>query len=159
MPMIAWRIGTVSDKYLADDLKGTGAERTGGRWNRPGKPVVYTSSTIALAALETVVHLSNSLPLNRYLVEVIIPDAIWHKRETLDHSTAPMGWDACPTGMPSLDYGDDWLDSQRSAILLVPSVVVPEESNILLNPKHPDAGQITARMVRKWLYDVRIKAV
>jgi len=86
----------------ADDVSGKGAEKTGGRWNRKGAPILYCSSTIALACLETLVRLSgrDPLPLNRYLV--------------------------------------------------------PEESNVLINPPHRDAKRLRARKVRRWTYDPRL---
>ena len=72
-----WRIATDTPAYEADDLSGRGAELNGGRWNRPGRPVIYASSTIALACLETVVHLNQSgLPLNRFLVRIDIPATV-----------------------------------------------------------------------------------
>jgi RES domain-containing protein len=112
---------------------------------------------MALAGLETVVHLaSGSLPLNRYLVRIDIPDLVWKSREIITDKTAPVGWDALPAGKVSLDFGDDWLASLRSALLEVPSVIVPEEGNILVNPLHPDVKGITAAIVRKWVYDARL---
>jgi RES domain-containing protein len=93
--------------------------------------------------------------LNRYLVQIDIPDEVWKARTELDLPNAPVGWDALPEGMVSLSFGDSWLASAASAILLVPSIVVPEEQNILINPEHPDATLIKAIKVRKWLYDSR----
>ena len=63
-----------------------------------------------------------------------------------------------PTGKVSLDYGDAWLTSLVSAVLVVPSIVVPEESNILINPQHPDASGLSATKIRKWRYDERLLA-
>ncbi len=155
--MPAWRIATDTRSYTADDLSGTGAKNTGGRWNSPGNPLVYASGSRALACLETLVHLgSGGLPLNRYLVRIDIPDDVWNKRQELDLCTAPVGWDALPQGMTSLNIGDAWLAGKATAILLVPSIVVPEEPNILINPAHPDARFITATKLRKWLYDARM---
>lgn len=155
--MEAWRIGTDTPDYTAEDTDGTGAKKTGGRWNRVGLPVIYTASTRALACLETVVHLgSGGLPLNRYLVRVEIPDDVWNMRRIITEATAPVGWDALPTGKVSLDLGDQWLTSLSSCIMEVPSIIIPEEQNILLNPRHPDAVKIKAVKVRKWLYDNRI---
>lgn len=152
-----WRISTITPDYSADDLTGAGAKFTGGRWNRPGNPVLYCAPSMALAGLETVVHLaSGSLPLNRYLVRIDIPDPVWKVREVITDKTAPVGWDALPAGKVSLDFGDDWLASLRSALLEVPSVIVPEEGNILVNPLHPDAKGITAAITRKWIYDARL---
>ena len=90
--MIVWRIATASPVYAADDLSGEGARLTGGRWNSPGMALLYTSSTIALAVLETVVHLSSGgLPLNRYLIRIDIPDNLWVLREESDQHSVPSG--------------------------------------------------------------------
>jgi RES domain-containing protein len=156
--ILVWRIGTDTRTYQADDMTGTGAKITGGRWNSAGNALIYAASSRALACLETVVHLGGGgLPLNRYLVQLDVPDDVWKARTVLDLSAAPVGWDALPEGMVSLSYGDSWLASHATAILLVPSIVVPEEQNILINPAHPDAAFIKATKVRKWLYDSRLK--
>lgn len=151
----AWRIATDAPGYTADDLTGTGAKLSGGRWNRPGNAMLYCASNISLAVLETFIHLkAGGLPLNRYLVEFAIPDAVWEKARTL--SPAPVGWDAIPAGKVSLDAGDAWLKAGHSALMIVPSVIVGEESNVLINPLHPDARLITAKKIRKWVYDPRL---
>lgn len=157
MSVSVWRIATDTKDYEADDLSGKGAEITGGRWNDKGAPLVYTSTNRALAALETIVHLnSGGLPLNRYLVEIVIPDDVWNAAEEIDHTTAPVGWDADPASRTSSDFGTRWARAATSLLLRVPSVIVPEESNVLINPRHPDIAAIKARKVRKWIYDPRI---
>lgn len=157
--MHAWRIAADTPDYSADDLSGTGAKITGGRWNRTGTPVLYCAGNIALACLETFVHLdSRGLPLNRYLVRIVIPDEIWQKATQLDVAGRKhVGWDAMPYGKVSLDLGEQWAASRASALLIVPSAIVPEESNILINPLHPDAARMTATKIRKWLYDPRMR--
>lgn len=153
--MIVWRIAADTPAYEAHDLSGRGAQMHGGRWNRPGRAVVYASSSIALAALETLVHLNaGGLPLNRYLVAIEVPERLWAARAVL--SDLPVGWDAIPEGRVSLDLGDAWLRGAASAVLQVPSVVVPEEFNVLINPMHPDAGSIKAVKRRAWRYDGRV---
>jgi RES domain-containing protein len=155
--MFVWRIGTDTPNYTADDLSGTGAKTTGGRWNRVGLAVLYAASSRALACLETVVHLgAKGLPLNRYLVEIDIPDSVWTAREIKTAAMLPVGWDALPAGRISLEFGDAWIKSKRTAVLEIPSVIVPEESNFLINPDHPDAGAIAAVKKRKWVYDSRL---
>lgn len=155
--MLLWRLASDTPSYEAHDLTGKGAEITGGRWNRPGKPVVYCASTIALAALETVVHLNTkTLPLNRFLVRIEVPDACWAAMQTHDAASLPVGWQAIPEGRVSLDIGDAWLASRSSLLLRVPSVIVPEEANVLLNPRHPDVARIRATKLRAWLYDGRL---
>ena len=150
-----WRIATDAPGYTADDLAGAGAKQSGGRWNRPGNAMLYCASNISLAVLETFIHLkAGGLPLNRYLVELKIPDAVWARATLRD--APPVGWDAIPTGKVSLDEGDRWLKANYSALLIVPSVIVSEERNVLINPLHPDAQQIKARKVRKWAYDPRL---
>ncbi|MFT3820724.1 MAG: RES family NAD+ phosphorylase [Rubrivivax sp.] len=151
-----WRIGTDTPDYEAHDLSGKGAEKSGGRWNRVGTPLVYASTTRALVCLETMVHLAKKpLPLNRYLVRISVPMAAWSAALELD-STALVGWDAEPAGKASLDWGTDWVGGASTLLARVPSIIVPEEFNVLINPAHPDAGAVKAVKIRKWLYDTRL---
>jgi RES domain-containing protein len=152
-----WRIATDTPDYGADDLSGKGAQKTGGRWNRKGTPLIYSSTSIALACLETFVHLAGGvpLPLNRYLVRIPISPTAWRKRAVFDPS-AHVGWDAEPSGWVSMDWGTQWARSSTSLLAEVPSVVVPEESNILINPAHASAARLRVRKVRQWRYDLRL---
>ena len=148
-----WRIATDTPAYTADDLTGAGAKLSGGRWNAQGVAMLYTSETIALACLETLVHTkSGGLPFNRYLVRIDIPRTVW---DAADIFPLQVGWDALPSGKVSIDFGTQWIKAGRSAVLRVPSVVVPEEYNVLVNPAHPDAAGLAATKVRRWLYDPR----
>ena len=152
-----WRIAADTREYTADDMGGKGAEKTGGRWNRPGSPVVYGAGSIALACLETIVHLNLSgFPLNRFLVRIDVPDEVWAKRQSLGPDALPVGWSAIPEGRVSVQAGDRWLAGLESALLLVPSVIVPEEFNVLVNPRHPDAGKLEATKLRPWFFDQRL---
>jgi RES domain-containing protein len=154
---VVWRIGTDAPAYTADDLSGTGAKLTGGRWNRKGTPMLYAASSQALACLETVVHLNaGDLPLNRYLVEIRIPDALISRAVRFD-PLIHIGWDAIPEGRVSIDAGEKWVKSGVSAVMIVPSVIVPDEMNFLVNPRHADARTVTARKLRKWTYDIRLR--
>ncbi|SOZ20718.1 conserved hypothetical protein [Cupriavidus taiwanensis] len=153
----AWRIATDTPLYTADDASGAGAKATGGRWNRQGTPLIYAASSIALACLETLVHLGSAgLPLNRYLVRIEIPDDVWAAAGHLTAVSAPVGWDAIPAGKTSLDTGEAWVRAGTSALLLVPSIVIPEEFNVLVNPLHADAGRLAYAKVRRWQYDARL---
>jgi len=156
MPPALWRIAADTAHYGSDDLTGKGAEATGGRWNRPGVPCVYASQSIALACLESIVHLDgpNQLPLNRYLVRIDVPEEAWRKRTVLDQRRQ-IGWDALPAGLVSLNWGTNWLKDCETLLAQVPSIVVPEESNFLLNPVHPDAATAVVTKIRRWTYDVR----
>jgi RES domain-containing protein len=157
MARYLWRIATDTPDYGADDLTGKGAEKTGGRWNRKGTPLIYSSSSIALACLETLVHLAGGLPLplNRYLVQITIPPTAWRKRAVFDRA-AHVGWDAEPPGLVSMDWGTQWARSGTHLLAEVPSVVVPEESNILINPAHASAAHLSVRKLRQWRYDLRL---
>jgi RES domain-containing protein len=157
MARAVWRIAAETTSYGSDDLSGQGAEKTGGRWNRKGTPVVYASGSIALAYLETIVHLSglDPLPLNRYLIKIDIPAAAWKARTIFD-TAMHVGWDALPAGLVSLDWGTEWLRSCKSLVAEVPSIVVPDEFNILINPRHPDAENLIAKKIRRWNYDARL---
>ena len=155
--MNLWRIATDTKTYESDDLSGTGAKITGGRWHAPGDAVIYPPEPQALACLETVVHLNaGGLPLNRYLVAITIPAAIWAAARTETPASLPVGWDADPSGRASVQFGTIWLRSNASALLRVPSVIVPDEYNVLINPQHPDARAITASKICRWLYDPRL---
>ena len=151
---VLWRIAVETPAYPASDLSGTGARITGGRWNSKGAPGVYCSTSIALATLETVHYLrGGGLPFNRYLVRIAIPDVVWDARQVLE--PFPGGWDAIPAGLAGKRAGDGWIAAGKSALLLVPSVIVPDEYNVLLNPRHADAAAVTASTVRRWSYDPR----
>ncbi|MEB2347918.1 MAG: RES family NAD+ phosphorylase [Comamonadaceae bacterium] len=151
-----WRIASDTPEYTADDLSGVGAERSGGRWNARGQPLVYASTTRALACLETVVHLGGgpALPLNRYLVRITVPAELWAARTVFD-AARHVGWDALPPGRVSIAWGMAWAQENASCLAEVPSVIVPEESNLLINPRHPDAHRVKAAKLRRWLYDAR----
>jgi RES domain-containing protein len=152
-----WRIASDAPAYEAHDLSGKGAEMTGGRWNARDTPVVYASLTQALACLETVVHLgAGGLPLNRYLVRIEVPDTVRAQAEAVDLAGLAIGWDAAPPGKVSIDFGTTWLTSLRSPLLIVPSGIVPDEHNVLINPRHPASAGITAAKNRRWLYDPRL---
>ena len=152
--MKLWRIAAETRKYPATDLSGGGAASSPGRWNNDKEPVVYSAPAIAMAVLETAAHVDDSgLPLNRYLVEIDVPDDVWAKREEINIAKLPLTWAAIPAGRASVKVGSNWLSSLKSPILMVPSVIVPEEWVSLINPKHSEASMITAKVVRPFEYN------
>lgn len=154
MSVPVWRIALEAPTYAANDLAGTGAKITGGRWNSKGTPVVFCATNIALATLETVHFLcGGGLPFNRYLVRIDVPHAVWDARQVLD--PLPGGWDAIPAGLSGRRAGDGWIASGASALLLVPSVIVPDEYNVLINPQHSDAAAMVAVTLKRWICDPR----
>jgi len=149
-----WRIAAETRKYAADDLSGAGAALSPGRWNDENEPVVYCAPTIAMAALESAAHVDDAgLPLNKYLVEIDVPDGVWLHHEEVNIATLPATWAAIPAGRGSVTFGSDWLASLRSPILLVPSVIVPEEPIALINPAHGNAARISAKVIRLFEYN------
>lgn len=157
MAQRCWRIAPDTPHGRAEDLAGTGARLSGGRWNRKGTAMGYASSSIALACLETVVHVAGgaTLPLERQLVEITIPAATWQARTVFDRTRHP-GWDALPAGNVSRDWGTAWATSATTLIALVPSVIIPEEWNLLINPAHPDIRRLKLRRLRRFGYDPRL---
>lgn len=157
MSRLTYRIGVDTPDYEADDLRGKGPEVTGGRWNEKGLAAVYAAENRSLACLETLVHLgAGGLPFNRYLVEILIPDPVWAAAQQETPASLPVGWDAQPAGRVSIGFGTAWLRSGKSAVLVMPSSIVPEEFCLLVNPAHPDSASITASKSRRWLYDPRL---
>jgi RES domain-containing protein len=152
--MVLWRIAAETRLYRADDLTGAGAAANPGRWNEAGQPALYAAPSVALAVLETAAHIDDGgLPLNRYLVRLDVPASIWRKRAELDPATLPPAWEGIPAGAASAQAGARWLKSRGAAILLTPSVIVPEEHTALINALHPDATRIKAAIVRPFEYN------
>jgi len=149
-----WRVAAETREYAATDMTGAGAAKHPGRWNHYKEAVVYCAPTIAMAVLETAAHIDDSgLPSNRYLIEIEVSDATWARREQVDVAKMPPTWAAIPAGRASAKFGSDWIASLRSAVLMVPSVIVPEEWVSLINPAHPDASTITAKVLRVFEYN------
>ncbi len=152
--MILWRVATETRRHKATDLTGGGAAASPGRWNEDNQPMVYAAPTIAIAVLETAAHINDGgLPLNRFVVRIDVPDDIWDGREQLDMGALPPTWAAIPAGVTSAQIGSAWLKSLRCAILLVPSVIVPEERAALINPAHPDALRLSASVLPAFDYN------
>ncbi|MBI4545986.1 MAG: RES domain-containing protein [Gemmatimonadetes bacterium] len=133
---VAWRIAKA--RHAVYD--GTGAMLRGGRWNWPGRLVIYASDTFAGAVLEILAHAlrPRTLPGPHHAVRINIPDDLI---EVLDPAELP-GWDA-KDSPEALRFGDGWLEQARSAVLIVPAVASrPIGRNVLINPLHPDSERI-----------------
>ena len=159
MSVILWRIAQETREYRADDLSGSGAAKVGGRWNSIGKAMVYTSRSVALAYLESLAHLGREAPRNRFLIRISVPDRIWEQALWAKEKDLPRTWRAEPFGQASTQFGDKWLAAGKSILLCLPSVIVPEDTNVLINPAHKDAGFITGKVHRQILYDPRLLRV
>jgi len=141
-------------RHARDAFDGEGARRYGGRWNSPGTPLVYTSATRALAVLELLVHLQASELLATYvLIEATFEAALV---ERLEPVRLPRNWRAFPSRVGLQEIGDRWAAERRSAVLEVPSAVVPAESNFLLNPLHRDFAKIAVGGSSRFEFDPRL---
>jgi RES domain-containing protein len=148
----AWRIAKRRHARNAFDVEG--ARLYGGRWNSPGRSVVYVSETRALATLEILAGLQTLAVISAYvLIEVEFDQALV---TAIDLRTLPKRWKTSPPGGATQRSGDRWLDGATSVALRVPSAVVPGEFNYVINPLHPDFGALRiGRPVKPYL-DPRI---
>ena len=134
----AWRI--VKRRHADNAFDGEGARLYGGRWNPPGRPAVYVSESRALATLEVVAGLQSITVVPAYVLIGVSFDEELVTSPGLDD--LPEGWTRYPPPPASQQFGAMWLEAQTSAVLRVPSVLVPEECNYLLNPRHADFDAI-----------------
>ena len=149
--MRLYRIGSA----LFPVFDGTGAARAGGRWNGPGRPVIYCAHSLACCQLETLVHIGRAAPPTNHLwIEIDVPDGI--AATTLTAATLPAGWDDPLRLDVSQAIGDRWLASADTAILRVPSVAAHGDWVVALNPLHPDFASMTASTARPLTWDARL---
>jgi RES domain-containing protein len=131
----------VRPEHLDTAFSGKGALKFGGRWNSKGTAMVYCAGSRSLSALEMLVHLEAADILNTYLcIQAEFDDKIVLAVSAED---LPANWREDPIPMATMAIGDNWVASGVSAVLKVPSVIVPEEANYLLNPQHPDFRKVT----------------
>jgi RES domain-containing protein len=137
-------------------FSGTGSRLFGGRWNSKGMAVAYASTTLSLAALEYLVHADVRLLRELRLVscEASWPDEL--RVEVIRVGDLPSAWRNAPPPPALAALGDAWISDGRTAVLLVPSAVVPSENNVLINPTHPDARRIDYGSPSPFTYDPRL---
>jgi RES domain-containing protein len=150
--MVVYRIGKT--KHSAD-LTGEGARLNGGRWNHILTPCVYTSQSRALAILEYTVNVNiDDIPRTLSITTIEIPeDTI----KNLMPADLPGDWMQIPSPSSTKDFGTGLLKSIITPVIRIPSIIVPQEFNYLLNPLHPDSKQFKILSVEDFIYDVRIK--
>ena len=133
--MFVYRIG--SSRYHEND--GLGASLYGGRWNHKGTPAIYTAESVALCALEVIVN-DADLAGDYICISIEVPDLTMTIMSLVD---MPPGWDSHPYIAATQDIGTNWAKAQMTAVLSVPSVVIPRERNYILNPAHPDFSRMS----------------
>jgi RES domain-containing protein len=148
----AWRI--TKRRHARTAFSGGGARLYGGRWNSPGTSMIYVAESQALAVLEVLVHLDSSSLLEKYvLIRVDFEDSFV---ADLIRSSLPKSWAANPVPATVQAVGDRWAAEAKTAVLRVPSTLVPGESNFLINPKHPDFGSLRIAKPTSFRFDPRL---
>lgn len=153
MKRVAWRI--VKPKHADTAFDGEGARIFGGRWNSPGTAMVYTACSKSLAALEMLVHLPSYTLIELFVCIPVTFDS--RLVLSLDRSSLPTGWQAEPAPSASRSLGDVWIRTNPSAVLEVPSAVIPSEVNYLLNPAHADFKKIEIGSPEHFQFDPRLR--
>jgi RES domain-containing protein len=134
--VLVWRI--TRSVHAANPLSGEGAARAGSRWNSRGVRVGYTSTSRPLAVLEMLVHVAREgIPEDVVFIPIEVPASLIDELET-----PPENWNALPYSDQGRHAGDKWAREKKSAALLVPSVVLPAERNLLINPLHPQFSKM-----------------
>lgn len=148
---ILWRIAR---RAYALDRLGAGARDAGGRWNTVGTAVIYTGRTVGITALEKFVHIAGVVPPDLVLVRVELPEGTSSEAPRL--ADLPPDWNALRPGPASMQFGTRWAQENRSLVLYVPSAIVPEEANGVLNPSHPEFGVVRMAIDRDFHFDSRM---
>lgn len=151
--VVGWRIA--KERHARTAFSGEGARLFEGRWNSAGLAMVYCSESLALAALEILVHTQPAVMRDRFVAFRVSWSAALMR--TIESKELPAGWDAQPAGPASRAIGDEWARSGRSAVLALPSVIIPRERTFLLNPRHPEFRRIKMENTGHFPLDGRLR--
>jgi RES domain-containing protein len=149
--MIVYRL---SKAIYANDLSGFGAEKSGGRWNSQGIPMVYASQSRALSTAEIAVHTPMGIiPDDYVLITLVIPG---HSIFTLPLSTLPKDWKAIPPAQSTRRLGDQFIKDNKYLTMKVPSIIVQGEYNFLINPRHARSKEVVVESIEPFDFDNRL---
>jgi RES domain-containing protein len=147
----------VQSSWAATAFTGEGARTYGGRWNTPGIAAIYLAESRALAALEIVVHAPReALLLDWFVIGVEIDDSLIEVAPT---SKLPDAWRMNPSSRSAQFFGSIWLRDHRNLALLLPSVIIPEEKTLLLNPSHPAMRNVRPGQPERFNFDPRLSPI
>jgi RES domain-containing protein len=150
---VAWRL--VKARHQSGAFSGEGARIAGGRWNLQGTAVVYASDSLALAALETFVHLGQAAMALKFVAfRIVIPGSV--TIESPAPRSLPRRWRSEPPLPDTMEFGSHWAEARRTACLRVPSVIIPREGNLMFNPSHPDFKRIAIEPPEPFSFDPRL---
>lgn len=151
--MRLWRL--VKTRYAITGFVGEGARRFGGRWNSKGSAVVYCSTTLSLAALEILVNLAaEDFGTHFVFLQAEVPNEV--PMATCAFTELPDNWREYPAPVALAAIGDTWIEQANTLLLAVPSAVIPQEQNILINPSHPDFRAIRFYPPKLFVLDPRL---
>jgi RES domain-containing protein len=151
--MQVWRI---AKKQFALDRTGIGARTYGGRWNAPGVAVIYAGMTPEISAMEKLVHAGDILPVDLVLVRLDLPEnaSLYHRCSVAD---LPPGWDDLPGSTAAVELGNAFISAGAHLGMIVPSVVMPEADNIIINPSHAAFAKVAMTVIRPFEFDSRLR--
>ncbi len=150
--MLAWRIAL---RRYALDRRGLGAALFGGRWNERDVPAIYAGATAEIAVLERFIHTAGRRPPELALVRIELPD----EPDLYEHpnpKSLPRDWATTPAPPSTATFGTRFLREQRGLAMIVPSAVVPEARNLVINPLHLRMKDVKLRIVRPFSFDQRM---
>lgn len=148
--MFVWRL--CREEYA--DLSGIGANLYGGRWNSPGHSVVYTTASLALAFVEIIPGLrKNLIPKGFVSLLISIDEEVTQKELTVEDFPADWRLEKARTWF--IKEGDQWLEERKELLLIVPSIIVPEEKNVLINPHHSEIEKVEIKTSKPFIVDPR----
>ncbi len=152
------KVYRIAQRSYIDDLSGEGARLFGGRWNHKGIPLLYTAESRSLAALEILVHAHNLSSISSLAILVLeIPDSI-KIDDYANKFTLPDDWNKYPALSDVQDRVEDWIKS-NGFILKVPSAIIKEESNYLINPKHKNMSDLKIIDIQEFSLDERLQKI
>jgi len=151
--MQAWRI---AKKQFALDRTGIGARTYGGRWNAPGVAVIYAGMTPEISAMEKLVHAGDIMPVDLVLVRLDLPEdaGLYYRCSVAD---LPAGWDDLPGSTAAVELGNAFISAGTHLGMIVPSVVMPEANNIIINPNHTTFANVGMTIIRAFEFDSRLR--
>ena len=148
----SWRI--VHKQHADKAFDGQGAYLFGGRWNHPGVHIVYTAASVALATLEALVNGVHPQQIENYIrISVDFPESVL---TSVDVDSLPADWKTAPAPDSTRAIGQRWAKKALSAVLCVPSAVVVDEVNYLINPLHTNFAQVHIGRARRYRFDARL---
>lgn len=143
----------VQAAWARNAMNGEGAWLHGGRWNPPGLHAVYLAESRALAALEIIVHAPREvMSLDWRIIEVEVPDELIQSASIAD---LPAGWQNLTSSLTAQNFGAAWLRARKALSLKLPSVIIPKEHTLMLNPRHADVAKLVVSKPRKFELDSR----